>query len=65
MKTVKVYPKKVYGTVANFLAGNHVLQGWVCEHDANGAEPKEEGGIVMCPECGEAFENGAEIVKGA
>lgn len=55
MKTVKVYSRKIYGTIANAVAGeNHLLRGWVCEHVGAGpAAPKVDGAIVLCEDCGD------------
>jgi hypothetical protein len=49
VKTVKVYSRKIYGTIANAVAGeNHLLRGWVCEHVGAGpAAPKADGAVVL------------------
>jgi hypothetical protein len=60
--TVKLYPKKVFGTVANAMAGNHLADGWVCEH-ADFAEPKKDGEMVLCLDCFDDYSLGAKIEK--
>lgn len=61
MKIVKVHPMQVFGTVKNLLANTPVLEGWRCSHAV--VEPKEDGAIVLCETCGEAYMAGAEIQK--
>jgi hypothetical protein len=49
-------------TVSLFLVDYGDLSGWLCEH-ADGAVPKEKEQIIICMDCLDALDNGAEMVQ--
>jgi hypothetical protein len=55
VKTVNVYSRKIYRTIADAVAGEKpLLQGWVCEHAGAGpTAPKVDGAVVLCEDCGD------------
>lgn len=62
-KKILVYENLNTATVAGRPVAGTALGGWYCEHAVVVA--KKKGDVVLCEECLDAADAGAEIVKAA